>query len=156
ADLADAARSCGAETIALWALVENEGENASGALPAQALLQLGEEAEEISESGRAHVLWAPPVRADRRALGVQIDEGPRSAGDAAIRVTTDGTVLPARGSAPAGTLGGTPWETIWQHAAFRTLREELSVDHRCARCPDLALCSTECPLDASMWAGRTS
>lgn len=135
----------GIQTLALWALVAPEGDTTSGALPRAALYQLGEEAEEVSEAGNNHVLWAPPLLADARPLRAQLLDGPRSASDASIRVRSDGSVLPARSSEVAGVLGTTPWPEIWAHAAFRDLREELATEHLCAWCPDLALCSATCP-----------
>lgn len=151
--LAATAKEEGLGTVALWALVRAEGDEPAGSLPANALLQLAEEAEELSESGTVHALWAPPVLADpSRSLGEQLSDGPRSAGDAAIRVTRDGSVLPPRGGGTAGVLGTDAWDAIWQHSAFQTLRTELAEDHRCGRCPDLAQCSTECPLEPAMWA----
>lgn len=156
AALAEAAQSHGVATLALWALVRDEGQDEpAAALAAGALLQLGEDAEELSESGTTHVLWAPPVHACG-VVAEHVRAGPRSPGDAAIRVATDGRVWPPRGDQSAGTLGDDPWPSIWQHAAFRTLRIELADDHRCGRCPDLAQCSTECPLQASMWARGAS
>jgi len=150
--LASFAASHDVRTLALWALVRADDEPAA-VLPATALIQLGTDAEVVSESGDAHVLWSPPVRADDRPLLDQLRDGPRSAGDAAIRVTRDRAVLPARGSIAAGTLGKDAWPAIWSHSAFTTLRTELADTLLCDH-SDLALCSTECVLDDSMWAAR--
>ncbi len=152
--IADLAGSHGASTLALWALVRAADQTEpAGALAAPALLQIGSDVEELSESGRASALWAPPVLADPTApLGAQLAAGPRTSGDSAIRVTGTGAVQPPRGGATAGVLGEDPWPRIWGHGGFTTLRTALATDHRCARCPDLAQCSTECPLEPSMWA----
>lgn len=152
--LASFAASHEVRTLALWALVRPaDTDEPASVLPATALIQLGTDAEIVSESGDAHVLWSPPVHADERLLADQLRDGPRSAGDAAIRVTRDRAVLPARGASSAGTLGADAWSAIWSHEAFTTLRTELADTLLCDH-SDLALCSTECVLDASMWAAR--
>jgi len=153
ADLADAARKHGIATVALWALVRAEMDAPTGSLPVKSLLQLAEEAEELSESGTIHALWAPPVMANPSIpLGEHIGDGPRSAGDAVIRVAQDGSVLPPRGAVSAGTLGIHSWSEIWHHPAFKTLRNATQEGHRCDQCPDLTQCRTECPLDSTLWA----
>ncbi len=132
---------------------EDDAADASGALPARAIPQVATTFIELAESRQARYLWAPPVRFDSaRGIADQVIAGPRTSGDVTIRVRSDGTVLPARGSEAAGNILRDPWRSIWQHEAFTRYRERLKAPTRCADCPDLPICSVDCPKDPAGWS----
>ncbi len=127
--------------------------DAAGALPARALPQVATVMVEASEEERVRYLWAPPVWFDgTRPLAEQVQAGPRTAGDVAIRVEADGSVLPPHGRGDAGNILAEPWEDIWEHDSFARYRERTQTPPRCADCPDLAICATGCPKDPSGWS----
>ncbi|MGC9319751.1 MAG: SPASM domain-containing protein [Armatimonadota bacterium] len=132
---------------------EDEAAAASGALPARALPQVATTFIELAESTRVRYLWAPPVRFDSaRGLAEQILAGPRTAADVTIRVRADGTVLPPRGAEAAGNLLQQDWTDIWRDEAFKRYRERLKQPTRCPECPDLPICSADCPKDPAGWS----
>lgn len=132
---------------------EDEAADASGALPARALPQVATTFIELAESTQARYLWAPPVRFDSaRGLAEQVLAGPRTSADITIRVRADGTVLPPRGAQAAGNLLADAWADIWGHEAFERYRERLKQPTRCPDCPDLPICSADCPKDPAGWS----
>jgi len=108
---------------------------------------------EAAEETQARYLWAPPMRFDSsKTLAEQVRRGPRTAGDIAIRVEADGSVLPARGRGCAGNLMSQPWDDIWGHECFRRYRERLKAPTRCSDCPDLEICVADCPKEPRGWS----
>ncbi len=131
----------------------DEEARTAGALPARALPQVATDIIEAVEATQARYLWAPPVRFDNtKTLAEQVKRGPRTAGDIAIRVGADGSVLPARGRGSAGNLMSQPWDDIWGHECFRRYRERLKAATRCSDCPDLEICVADCPKDPRGWS----
>jgi radical SAM protein with 4Fe4S-binding SPASM domain len=125
-----------------------------GALPAGYIPQVAVAITEASEEKGVRYLWAPPVRFDtRRSLAEQIQAGPRTAGDVAIRVEADGSVFPARGRRDCmGNILTESWERIWGHDCFARYRERLERPGRCPECPDLPICQSDCPKDPEAWS----
>jgi radical SAM protein with 4Fe4S-binding SPASM domain len=139
--------------FALACADDDAAADAAGALPARALPQVATVMVEASEEERVRYLWAPPVWFDAdRSPAEQVQAGPRTAGDVAIRVEADGSVLPPRGRGDAGNILAEPWEDIWDHDSFARYRERTQAPPRCADCPDLAICATGCPKDPSGWS----
>ena len=132
---------------------DDEEAQATGALPARALPQVATDIIEAAEETQARYLWAPPMRFDNsKTLAEQVRRGPRTAGDIAIRVEADGSVLPARGRGCAGTLMSQPWDDIWGHECFRRYRERLKAPTRVSDCPDLEICVADCPKEPRGWS----
>jgi radical SAM protein with 4Fe4S-binding SPASM domain len=125
-----------------------------GALTAGALRQVAVSVEEAVEARNIRFHWEPPVaRNPNVPLVEQIIAGPRTAGDAAVRVEPDGTIYPPRGAnIPAGNIFNDEWATIWNHPAFTRYRERVAAPTHCALCPGLALCAADCPADPNGWA----
>lgn len=127
-----------------------------GAIPAPAMRQTAAQVEEDAEEARVAYLWLPPVQRDPAlTLAQQVQQGPRCAGDVAVRIETDGSVVPARGPAvSAGNLLHTAWETIWDNPAFRRYRGRVEAPTRCQVCPGLAICAADCPAEPAGWATK--
>lgn len=149
-------REIGVSNAVFFALTcadDDAAADAAGALPARALPQVATVMVEASEEERVRYLWAPPVWFDvAHSLADQVQAGPRTAGDVAIRVEADGSVLPPHGRGDAGNILTEPWEDIWDHDSFARYRERTQAPPRCADCPDLAICATGCPKDPSGWS----
>lgn len=126
----------------------------SDALIADALPQVASLVEESSHEFNVRFLWEPPVERDpSKTIAEQCLAGPRCAGDAAIRIEPDGSVIPPRGPyRVAGNLLQQEWSTIWDHEAFRIYRERVATPTRCDTCPGLAICAADCPKDPRGWA----
>ncbi len=127
-----------------------------GALAAHSLPPLAVTIEEFSAETQVRMLWQPPVAYDPASpLPEQVRRGPRCSGDVAVRVESNGEVIPPRGPAQsAGNLLAQPWEEIWGHAAFRLYREQVEEASRCEACPGLALCRVVCPRERTSWSYR--
>ncbi len=125
-----------------------------GSIPAPAMRQVAAQVEEDAEEARVAYLWLPPVQRDPRlSLAQQVRQGPRCAGDVAVRIEVDGSVMPARGpAASAGNLLHNSWETIWDNPAFRRYRGRVEAPTRCQVCPGLAICAADCPAEPAGWA----
>lgn len=110
--------------------------------------------EEVADHRDLDVVWAPPLERDASIdVIAQVRQGPRTAGEASMRVRSDGTVLAPEGpSTAAGNLLRDPWPDIWSHASFRRYREAVDDPSRCASCPGLALCAAGCPARPETWA----
>jgi radical SAM protein with 4Fe4S-binding SPASM domain len=126
----------------------------AGALAAQAMPQTADWVEEIAESADVRFLWQPPVQRDPRvSLAEQVRQGPRCAGDAAVRVEPDGSVIPPRGPyLSAGNILTDEWQVIWKNEAFKRYREQVIAPNRCLDCPGLIICEADCPREQSSWA----
>ncbi len=125
-----------------------------GALAADALPQVATTVEETANENRMRFIWVPPVQRNHNvSLSEQVRQGPRCAGDVAVRVSPAGEVYPPRGAyRSAGNLLEDSWDKIWQHDAFRVYRERVEAPTRCDRCPGLAICAADCPAEPSGWA----
>jgi radical SAM protein with 4Fe4S-binding SPASM domain len=125
-----------------------------GPLDAEELVQAAQVVEAAAETHGMRMLWFPTVQFDP-ALGLaeQVGHGPRCGGDTAIRVESDGAVIPPRGPfRSAGNLLHDSWETISQSEAFRRYRQRLQSDTHCDHCPGLAICAADCPRHPAGWA----
>ncbi len=149
-------RKIGIDNAVCFALAcedEDEAGDAAGALPARALPQVAMVLIEAAEEADVRYLWAPPVWFDaNRPLADQIQRGPRTAGDVAVRIEADGSVLPARGAGCAGNILTQSWEEIWSAECFARYRERLRNPSRCSNCPDLEICGADCPKDPAGWS----
>lgn len=127
-----------------------------GALDADAMPQIAAIVEESAHEVQARFLWEPPVeRNPAQTLAEQLQQGPRCAGDVAVRVESDGRVIPPRGPyQSAGNLLQDSWDVIWNHEAFRRYRERVEAPTRCELCPGLAICAADCPRERSGWAQK--
>jgi radical SAM protein with 4Fe4S-binding SPASM domain len=110
--------------------------------------------EEEADEAQVAYIWQPPVARDPALpLVEQVRQGPRCAGDVAIRVESDGTIIPPRGPRQAaGNLLTQSWEAIWNHPAFRQYRERVEAPTRCQLCPGMAICAADCPVEPRGWA----
>lgn len=140
--------------FAIAALGDMTEAEQAGALAAQAMPQTADWVEEIAESADVRFLWQPPVQRDPRiSLAEQVRQGPRCAGDAAVRIEPDGSVIPPRGPyLSAGNILTDEWQTIWKNEVFTRYRERVTAPTRCLDCPGLVICEADCPREQSGWA----
>jgi radical SAM protein with 4Fe4S-binding SPASM domain len=133
---------------------EEGGLQRAEAITADGLLQVASLVEETAYEVQARFIWEPPIqRNPAMPLVQQVREGPRCAGEVAIRVEPDGSVIPPRGPyQSAGNLLTDSWDTIWENEAFRMYRERVEAPTRCDRCPGLTICAADCPREPSGWA----
>ncbi len=124
------------------------------AITADGLLQVASLVEETAYEVQARFIWEPPVQRNPAVpLAQQVRKGPRCAGEVAIRVEPDGSVIPPRGPyRSAGNLLTDSWDKIWENEAFRVYRERVEAPTRCDRCPGLTICAADCPREPSGWA----
>jgi len=117
--------------------------------------QVAAQVEEDAAEAQVRYIWEPPVQRDpKKSLIDQIREGPRCAGDLAIRIEPDGKIIPARGPfRMAGNLLRDDWDSIWQTDAFQNYRQRVQSPTRCDQCPGLAICAADCPAKPEGWAG---
>jgi radical SAM protein with 4Fe4S-binding SPASM domain len=120
----------------------------------EAMAQVATTIEETAHMAQARFMWEPPVERDpAMSLSAQVLAGPRCSGDVAVRVETNGDVIPARGPyQSAGNLLTDSWRTIWDHEVFRRYRERVEGSTRCDTCPGLTICAADCPRDPRGWA----
>jgi len=145
----------GVVNACLFAIATTDpADQSSGALRADELVQAAAVAEEAAERCRLRLLWYPPVRYNPELpLGDQICRGPRTSGDSAIRVDSDGYVIPARGPYQSpGNIVKQSWETIAKGAVYVDYRRRLETDTHCPTCPGLAICAADCPRNPQGWA----
>ncbi len=151
-ELSDALEARRLRVLVAYAICSDAGEGrvVDAALLAQAATTL----EEIAEHVNVNLVWSPPEERDEAmTLVEQVQRGPRTAGEACIRVEPDGSVLAPDGPAVArGDLAADPWESIWASPAFHCWRESVPDPERCARCPGLELCDAGCPSSHATWA----
>lgn len=121
AETARALRDAEVTTLIVYAVIGDS----EPALPRAALAQATAHAKETADALGVTVLWASPVVVENGADPLaSVRRGPRTAGEAAIHVTRDGTVHAADGpSATAGNLLRDPWEQIWASPAFASERD---------------------------------
>jgi len=138
---------------AFYAITSSEGDD-GGAIPAEAMRQVAVQVEEFAGEAQVRYIWEPPVlRNPNKSLISQVRAGPRCSGDVAIRVETDGSVVPPRGPYQiTGNILGDGWESIWQNDAFRVYRERVEAPTRCELCPGLAICAADCPSKPAGWS----
>jgi len=151
----------GVSNISFFALAcpdDDQAARQTGALPGSTLPQVATTINEAAENAQVRYLWEPPVRFDATtSLGDHIVAGPRTAGDVAIRVDSDGMVYPARGPRrAAGNILQDNWDQIWRSPCFARYRERLAAPTRCADCPDLPICAADCPRDPRGWSDDTT
>jgi radical SAM protein with 4Fe4S-binding SPASM domain len=145
----------GVTNVAFFALATEDDRPVGEALTAGQLIEAADMIEEFSEAMRVRYLWYPPVQA---AAGIPIHEqvcqGPRTSGDHAIRVETDGAVFAARGPWQAiGDVLQDAWESIARSEVYETYWQRVHTDTHCQECPGLVICAADCPRTATGWAG---
>lgn len=125
-----------------------------GAIPAAGMAQMAADVEEAAEQAEVLYQWQPPVlRNPDLALAEQVNQGPRCTSDMAIRVESDGSVIPPRGlRRVAGNLLRDDWPAIWQDAAFKAYRSRIERPTHCLTCPGLAICAADCPRELAGWS----
>ncbi len=96
-------------------------------LPATSLPQVALSAAAAADEVALRYIWLPPVQRDvKLTWREQIMRGPRCTADIAMRVESNGDVIPPRGPyLPVGNLLADEWKTIWGHEAFRLYREKV-------------------------------
>jgi len=158
-DAIEALMPMGADNISFVAYVTTDADLAEqdGVFVADAMPQVATTVEEAAEMFNARFIWNPPVqRIPDQPLIAQVQAGPRCSGDVAVRVDTDGSVIPPRGPyQSAGNLLQDTWESIWDHEVFRIYRERVEAPTRCNICPGLSICAADCPREPAGWAQST-
>lgn len=146
-------RRLGVTTVQFFA-VAAPADGDEGAIPAAAMAQMAADVEEAAERAEVLYQWQPPVlRNPSLALAEQVRQGPRCSSDLAIRVESDGAVIPPRGPRRiAGNLLRDEWPAIWQDAAFKAYRSRIERRTRCLTCPGLAICAADCPREPAGWS----
>ncbi len=141
------------ECFAVAAPDEMAEADRAGALPARALPQVAATLEDLAERLDLGLVWAPPVRRDPRlTMAAQVLAGPRCAGDVAVAVEPDGSVIPPHGPrVSAGNIVTDDWASIWASPAFAVERGDTERPGRCEVCPGLVVCATGCPRDVAGW-----
>lgn len=139
--------------LTLYALVDAQSRGGR-VLTAGAVRQAAATAEEVADHEDLNLVWAAPVQRDPEvSLADQVRAGPRTAGEAAIRVEADGAVVAPTGPAESsGNLLRDDWRGIWGHACFERFRESVEDPDRCAACPGAMLCAAGCPAEPGTWA----
>lgn len=122
-------RDAGVTTIVAYAVVGEEAVPDGASLPLRALPQATAYAEEVADSFGVGLLWATAITvAQGQDVLRALRRGPAAAGDAAVHITREGSVLGADGSPDsAGDLLRDPWEQIWSNAVFAKYREGTEV-----------------------------
>jgi len=140
----------GIRNAAFFALATAGRETSGGVVQAARLV------EESAEEADVRYLWYPPLEFNpEKTLAEQVRGGPRCSGDSAVRVESDGSVLPARGPyRSAGNLLSDDWQEIRQSDVFRSYRQRVETDTHCDACPGLAICAADCPRNPAGWAGK--
>ena len=155
-DTVDALIANGADNLSFVAYATTDGDLAQqeAIFTGDGMAQVATTIEETANMAQARFIWNPPVeRSPKMSLAAQVVEGPRCAGDVAVRVEPGGDVIPARGPyRSAGNLLRDSWDTIWNNEVFRDYRERVEAPTRCDACPGLAICAADCPRDPKGWA----
>ncbi len=144
----------GVDNVAFFALATELAGHEPGPLDAAQLLQAARMIEEYADSLSMRHLWYPPRQfAEGPPLAEQVCQGPRTSGDHAIRVESDGAVFAARGPWQSmGNLLHDSWETIAAGAIYAAYRKRVQTDTHCDACPGLAICAADCPRAPTGWA----
>lgn len=146
----------GADNLSFVAFASLDPEVAeeNGIFHAGAMVQVATTVEETADQNQARFMWNPPLEIDpTTSLADQVQAGPRCSGDVAVRVESDGSVIPPRGpSLSAGNLLNDAWDDIWNHEVFRIYRERVEAPTRCDICPGLTICAAACPREPEGWA----
>ncbi|MFP4344021.1 MAG: hypothetical protein ACLFU8_04930 [Anaerolineales bacterium] len=155
----EALAALGADSLSFVAYATTEETRTDGdsALFAAALPQVATRVEEAATLNDLRFIWEPPVERDPvLTLPAQVQRGPRCSAEVAVRVESNGAVIPPRGPyRTAGNLLRDSWESIWEDSAFLRYREQVEAPtSRCEVCPGLALCAAVCPADPAGWARR--
>ena len=129
-------------------------ETADGPLTGDSLVQLAGMMEALADSSGLRVQWYPPVGFQPDiSLASHVRSGPRCSGDTAVRIETDGAVVPARGPyRSGGNILADAWQDIDESVAFREYRARVEQDTHCMQCPGLAICTADCPRNRLGWA----
>lgn len=147
-------RAADVANIAFFALATETPEQEPGALVGEQLLQTARMVEESADALGVRHLWYPPrQRAAGVPLAEQVRQGPRTSGDHAIRVESDGSVFAARGPwRSVGNLLHDSWETMAAGEVYEAYRRRVQTDTHCDECPGLAICAADCPRTSLGWA----
>ena len=125
-----------------------------GALPASALAEIADDVERAADEALVRFQWQPPVLRDPSvSLAEQVRAGARCFSDLAVRIDSDGSVIPPRGPyRSAGDVVRDRWTSIWQHEVFNSYRGRVERPTHCATCPGLAICAADCPKEPAGWS----
>lgn len=144
----------GVSNLAFFALATEDPVREPAALAAEQLLQTAQMIEEFADAMSVRHLWYPPCqKAAGLSLVEQVCQGPRTSGDHAIRVESDGSIFVARGPWRAvGNILRDSWETVAENDTYEAYRKRVQTDTHCQECPGLAICAADCPRTRAGWA----
>ena len=139
---------------AFYAIARPDDAADDGSLPAAALAEIADDVERAADTARVRFQWQPPVLRDPAVpLAEQVRAGARCSSDLAVRIDSDGSVIPPRGPyRSAGDVVRDPWTKIWQHPVFDSYRARVEQPTHCATCPGLAICAADCPKEPAGWS----
>lgn len=144
----------GVPNAAFYAIAAPDGGADDGSLPAAALAEIADDVERAADEALVRFQWQPPVLRDPAvSLAEQVRTGARCSSDLAVRIDSDGSVIPPRGPyRSAGDVVRDSWPSIWGHDAFRSYRARVEQPTHCATCPGLAICAADCPKEPAGWS----
>ena len=139
---------------AFYAIASPDGSVEDGSLPAAALAEIADDVESAADRAKVRFQWQPPVLRDPAvSLADQVRAGARCSSDLAVRIDSDGSVIPPRGPyRSAGDVVRDSWSSIWQHEVFNSYRARIERPTHCATCPGLAICAADCPKEPAGWS----
>ena len=122
--------------------------------PPQSLRQVASWVEDVADQRLERLIWLPTVgRCEEEDLPSIVRRGPRAGGDVAIRVLSNGDVIPPRGPfRRAGNLLAQSWDKIWEDAAFDHYRTRVELPTHCEQCPMMSICAADCPAEVRSWS----
>ena len=144
----------GVPNAAFYAIASPDGGADDGSLPAAALAEIADDVERAADEALVRFQWQPPVLRDPAvSLAEQVRAGARCSSDLAVRIDSDGSVIPPRGPyRSAGDVVRDSWPSIWQHEVFNNYRARIEQPTHCATCPGLAICAADCPKEPAGWS----
>lgn len=153
--LLDLLSRLGVRTFAMNSVIPaGHGRTDSQALAEDELGPLLLRVREMAQTRGMTFLWYTPT-AYCRLSPVELELGAKrcNAAEYSVCIEPNGDVLPCQSYyAPAGNVLRDPWETIWNSAIFRRIRDRncdpaaAGLPQACWTCPDLTLCGGGCPL----------
>jgi radical SAM protein with 4Fe4S-binding SPASM domain len=137
--------------VRVWAVTCRDAEPSSWALSTSELSAAAAWIEANASDGMEFT-WYPPLRFDpARTLAQQVRRGPHAARDA-VRIDSDGSVIPPIGPSTAGgNVLQSDWKPIARSAVFRAWRRNREATARCNGCPGLAACKDGCLREEAIW-----
>ena len=139
--------------VRFFAIACRDDEPSSWAISASELVAA---ARWIEQAGQKdfHFTWYPPLKFDpSQTLAQQVRRGPRATADA-VRIESDGRVIPPTGPAISGgdLFHQADWKSIARSEVFRKWKQWRETAVCCTECPGLAVCVGGCLRDAGNWA----